>query len=95
MTVACVSLGAVAPPEASCEAAGASLDDEEDGGCLELFCGRAATFCLASSSRRALSAAASACSFFSLAAIDKLCFFSCAEFRDLRQAIADYKRTRK
>jgi tetratricopeptide (TPR) repeat protein len=30
-----------------------------------------------------------------LAAIDKLCFFSCAELRDLRQAIADYKRTRK
>lgn len=30
-----------------------------------------------------------------LQALDKICFFSCEEFRDLRRAVEDYKRAKK
>jgi hypothetical protein len=30
-----------------------------------------------------------------LAALDKLCFFSCEEYRDLKMAIADYQKERQ
>jgi len=30
-----------------------------------------------------------------LAQLDKLCFFSCEEYRDLKKAIEDYKTTKR